>query len=138
MLTFTRVVLEPLQLCGYQLEPGTALVGCIYLTHQREDLYPQPKQFKPERFLERQFSPFEFLPFGGGSRRCIGEALAQFEMKLVLATILSRYQLVLAEQRPVVPQRRGVTLAPAGGVKMIMKGQHQRQGPPSQPVASLV
>jgi len=138
MLTFPRVVVEPLELCGYQLEPGIVLAGCIYLTHQREDLYPQPKQFKPERFLERQFSPFEFLPFGGGSRRCIGEALAQFEMKLVLATILSRYQLVLADQRPVAPQRRGVTLAPASGVKMIIKGQYQRQGPPSEPVASLV
>lgn len=81
--------------------------------------------FKPERFLERQFSPYEYLPFGGGSRRCIGLALAQFEMKLVLATILSRYQLALADQRPVRPQRRGVTLAPAGGVKMMVKGHRQ-------------
>lgn len=133
MLTFPRVVKKPVELSGHQLEPGTVVVGCIYLTHQREDLYPEPKQFKPERFLERQFSPYEFLPFGGGSRRCIGEALALFEMKLVLATILSRYQLALADKRPVRPQRRGVTLAPAGGVKMVMKGQRlTRQGQPSQ------
>lgn len=120
MLTFPREVQEPVQLLGHSLEPGTLLVGCIYLTHQREDLYPQPKQFRPERFLERQFSPYEFISFGGGARRCIGDALAQYEMKLVLATILSCYQLALADHRPERPQRRGVTLAPAGGVKMVM------------------
>ncbi len=106
----------------FPLEPGTRLYGCIYLTHQRQDLYPEPQAFKPERFLERQFSPYEFLPFGGGARRCIGEALAQFEMKLILATMLSRYQLALAEQAPERPQRRGVILAPANGVRMILQG----------------
>lgn len=136
MLTFPRVVEEPVELLGQQLEPGTALVGCIYLTHQREDLYPEPKQFNPERFLERQFSPYEFIPFGGGARRCVGEALAQFEMKLVLATILSRYQLALAEQKPVRPQRRGVTLGPAGGVKMVITGERVPQGQPTEALAS--
>ncbi|MBE9168349.1 cytochrome P450 [Pleurocapsales cyanobacterium LEGE 06147] len=52
MLTFPRVVQQPMELLGYELEPGTVVVGSIYLTHQREDLYPEPKQFKPERFLE--------------------------------------------------------------------------------------
>jgi cytochrome P450 len=94
-LTVPREVKEPVELMGYQLEPGTRLYGCIYLTHQRQDLYPQPKLFKPERFVSRSFSPYEFLPFGGGVRRCIGEVFAQFEMKLVLATMLSRYKLAL-------------------------------------------
>lgn len=123
MLTFPRVVQEPVELLGHSLEPGTVLVGCMFLTHQREDLYPEPKQFKPERFLERQFSPYEFIPFGSGVRRCLGEALAVFEMKLVLATILSRYQLALANHQPEVPRRRGVTLAPARGVKMLLTGK---------------
>ncbi len=130
MLTFPRVAQFPVKLMGYDIEPGTILMGCIYLTHQREDLYPEPKKFKPERFLDRQFSPYEFLPFGGGTRRCVGMALAQFEMKLVLATILLHYQLALVDNRPVRPQRRGVTLAPAGGVKMVLKGQRQRQEQP--------
>jgi len=134
MLTFPRVVQEPLELLGYHLEPGTSVVGCMYLTHQREDLYPEPKQFKPERFLQRQYSPYEFLPFGGGARRCLGEALAVFEMKLVLATILSKYQLALADNQPEVARRRGVTLAPTRGVKMIKIGQRARQEVP----ASLV
>ncbi|MBD2168306.1 cytochrome P450 [Calothrix membranacea FACHB-236] len=127
MLTFARTVQEPVELLGYQLEPETAVVGCMYLVHQREDLYPNPKQFRPERFLEQQFSPYEFIPFGGGSRRCIGEALAQFEMKLVLAKILSNYELALVDNQPEQPKRRGLTLAPANGVKMMITGKRVRQ-----------
>lgn len=118
MLTFPRVVEEPVKLLGYKLEPNTIVIGCIYLLQRRQDLYPDAEQFRPERFLERQFSPYEFMPFGGGVRRCVGEALAQFEMKIVLATIMSHYNLELSDRKPVKPQRRGVTLAPAGGIKM--------------------
>ncbi len=73
---------------------------------RKEDLYPQAKQFKPERFLECQFAPYEFLPFGGGSRTCIGMAFAQFDMKLVLATVLSSWQLELADSKPLEPVRK--------------------------------
>ena len=111
------------EIAGQQFPPGTCLVPCIYLVHRREDLYPEPKQFKPERFLERQFSPAEFIPFGGGNRRCLGYALAMLEMKLVLATIMSKYELSLANQKPEKASRRGVTLAPANGVKMIVTGE---------------
>ena len=127
MLTFPRVVQEPIAMLGRRLEPDTMVVGCIYLVHQREDLYPNPKQFRPERFLERQFTPYEFMPFGGGARRCVGEALAMYEMKLALATILSRYKLALADTQPEFPRRRGVTLAPARGVKMVMTRIRSRQ-----------
>lgn len=123
MFSFPRVVQEAVELLGHQLEPGTVLLPNIYLTHQREDLYPEPKLFKPERFLEKQFSSYEFLPFGGGARSCIGQALAQFEIKLVLATILSNYQLTLVDNRPERPQRRGFTLSPASGVKMLIIGR---------------
>ncbi|MBW4559795.1 MAG: cytochrome P450 [Mojavia pulchra JT2-VF2] len=129
MLTFPRVVQKPVELLGHRLEPGTAVIGCMYLLHQREDLYPQPKQFKPERFLERQFSPYEFMPFGGGVRRCIGEALAVFEMKLVLATLVSRYQFALADNQPEVSRRRGIILAPAHGARMVITGKRARQEP---------
>ena len=118
MVTFPRVVEEPVELLGYKLEPKTIVLGCIYLLQHREDLYPDAEKFRPERFLERQFSPYEFMPFGAGVRRCVGEALAQFEMKIVLATIISRYNLELCDRKAVKPQRRGVTLAPTGGIKM--------------------
>jgi cytochrome P450 len=123
MLALNRVVKSPLQIGGYQFEPGTLLIPCIYLTHHREDLYPQARQFKPERFLERQFTPYEYLPFGGGNRACIGMAFAQFEMKLVLATVLSRWQLELASRQPVEPVRKGALLGPAQGVPMLVRGK---------------
>ncbi|MDZ7961214.1 MAG: cytochrome P450 [Aulosira sp. DedQUE10] len=126
MLTFPRVVKTPVSLCGHDLEPGTVVLGSIYLTHQREDLYPQHQQFKPERFLERQFSPYEFLPFGGGARRCIGMAFAQFEMKVVLAKILSSWELALVDDhRDVRPQRRGLVTGPNRSIQMVVKKQHQ-------------
>lgn len=126
-MAFGRFTNSPIEIMEQQYEANTLLTACIYLTHHREDLYPEPNQFKPERFIEHQYSPYEFLPFGGGNRRCLGSALAQLEMKLVLATILSNYQLELAEDKPVKPQRRGVTIAPAGSVRMVMTRKRQRQ-----------
>ncbi|MEH2457426.1 cytochrome P450 [Nostoc sp.] len=122
MMAFQRMVLSPLEIAGYHFEAGTILAPCIYLTHHREDLYPEPKQFKPERFLERQFSPYEYLPFGGGNRRCIGMAFAQFEMKLILVTVLSRWQLELTNSIPMLPVRRGLLLAPPDDFQMVATG----------------
>lgn len=127
--SFGRILKSPMEIMGYQFEPGTMLVPSIYLTHQLEDIYPEPKRFKPERFLERQFSPYEYLPFGGGNRRCIGLAFAQFEMKLVLATILSRCELKLVGLRPVKPTRRGLTLAPPGSMRMVVTQRRQQKTP---------
>ena len=117
----SRYLKKPFELMGYTFEPGTNLFPCIYLTHRREDIYPEPKKFKPERFLERQFSPYEYIPFGGGHRRCLGYAFALFEMKLVLTTILSQVELELLDNRPLKPLRRGFTFTPATGVKMKVK-----------------
>ncbi len=129
MLTFPRVVRTPLSLGGYELEPGTTVMGSIYLTHQREDLYPEPKQFKPERFLERQFSPYEYLPFGGGARRCIGLAFAQLEMKLALAKILSSRELELVDNGEVRPKRRGLVTGPDHPINMVVTSQRQLNSP---------
>ena len=113
MLTFPRITRSRVKLMGSLLEPGTIVVGCIYLAHHREAVYPDPDQFRPERFLERRYSPFEYLPFGGGIRRCIGMAFAQFEMKLALSGIMSRFELALTDVRSVRPVRRGVTSGPS-------------------------
>jgi cytochrome P450 len=91
-----------------------------YLTHHREDIYPDPDEFRPERFLERRYSPYEYLPFGGGVRRCIGMAFAQFEMKLVISGILSNFELALAESRSVRPVRRGLIAGPSP-FRMVVK-----------------
>jgi cytochrome P450 family 110 len=128
LFTFPRLIESTVEIIGYKLNPGTIVIGNIYSTHQREDLYPEPKEFKPERFLEKQFSPYEFFPFGGGSRVCIGGTFALFEMKLVLASILSRYQLELVSQRPERPQFGGLICYPSSGVNMVVRGRRQHQG----------
>jgi cytochrome P450 family 110 len=112
MFTIPRVVKTTTQIDGFQVNPGTLVTVGTYLLHQREDIYPTAKEFKPERFLERQFSPYEFLPFGGGMRGCIGAEVALYQMKLSLATIVSHYQLELVNHRPINPQRRNTILTP--------------------------
>jgi cytochrome P450 len=121
IFAFVRQLKVPMQILDYQFEPGTQLIPCIYLVHHREDIYPNSKQFRPERFLERQFSPYEFFPFGGGNRRCLGYAFALLEMKLVLATVLTHTKLELIENRPIKPVRRGLTFSPENGVLIKVK-----------------
>lgn len=127
MLTFPRRVKKPITLCGHELEPGSVVMGSIYLTHHREDIYPNSKQFNPERFLEKQFSPYEFLPFGGGARRCIGLAFAQFEMKLALAKILTNWELELVNQSEIKPKRRGLVTGPDRPIQMVIKNRRQQK-----------
>ncbi|MEC4813575.1 MAG: cytochrome P450 [Scytonema sp. PMC 1069.18] len=125
LFTFPRLVKTTLQIQDYQFEPGTVLLPCIHLIHHREDVYPQAKQFKPERFLERDFSPYEYFPFGGGHRRCIGSAFAQLEMKLVLATVLSHWHLELDRSMP-KPSYKGALLPPVGSIQIVLKGRRSR------------
>ena len=116
--TFGRILTKPTSIMGYDFEPNTWLMISIYSLHHREDIYPDAKQFAPQRFLQKSYSSYEYLPFGGGNRRCIGSALALLEMKLVTATILSRFQFKLVNNRPLSPVRRGLTIAPPTSFKM--------------------
>ncbi|WP_437930964.1 cytochrome P450 [Sorangium sp. So ce291] len=118
-----RLVAQPFRLGEHELQPGTGVAPCVLLVHHRPDLYPEPLRFRPERFLERRFSPFEYLPFGGGNRRCIGAAFALFEMKIVLGVALSAWQFQLLDQRPPRPVRRNVTLGPSGGVPVALRAR---------------
>ncbi|MBV8213270.1 MAG: cytochrome P450 [Verrucomicrobia bacterium] len=113
LLTFGRVTRSRIELAGVTLDPGTTVTGCIYLAHRRKEVFSKPEEFNPDRFLDRHYSPYEFLPFGGGVRRCIGMAFAQFEMKLVLSTVLSRFDLALSGTREVRQRRRGLVSGPS-------------------------
>ncbi|ACB53761.1 cytochrome P450 [Crocosphaera subtropica ATCC 51142] len=118
LFAFSRTLKTSWEFMGYSLETGMSLAPCIYLVHHHPDIYPNSKQFQPERFLDSQFSPYEFIPFGGSNRRCLGYALALYEMKLVLATVLKQVNLKLVDSQPILPVRRGFTMSPQGGVKM--------------------
>ena len=93
----------------------------------RDSLYTNHWQFNPERFLEKQYSPYEFIPFGGGERLCIGMAFAQFEMKVVLATILANCQLDLVSNTNILPQRDGLVTGPNCLIEMVMKRRLQSE-----------
>ena len=82
-----RRLLEPLEVAGHELPAGTAVAPCILLVHRREDVYPEPEAFRPERFLDAAPGTYSWIPFGGGVRRCLGAAFAQFEMQVVLQTL---------------------------------------------------
>ncbi|MGB0561510.1 MAG: cytochrome P450 [Spirulinaceae cyanobacterium] len=112
-----RITKAAYKLGAYDCPPDTVLVPCIYLAHRRSEVFPQPLAFKPDRFLERTFSPHEFFPFGGGHRGCIGMAFSRFEMHLILKTLLQAATWELLPQT-VQPVRRGITIVPSGGVKV--------------------
>jgi cytochrome P450 len=106
---------------GREYPPGVILCPCNHLVHRRPDLYPEPEAFRPERFLERKYTGYEWFPFGGGNRTCIGMAFALYEMKAVLGALFTQVSLVRPVGGRSVPVRRGVALAPDDGVRMIVK-----------------
>lgn len=111
-----RTLRAPLTVGAHTIPAGTAVSVSISTIHERADLYERPQRFEPERFLQRKYSPFEYLPFGGGHRRCLGAAFALYEMKLVLAELLSahRFELLSSDR----PARRGITIGPSEGVRL--------------------
>jgi len=113
---------EPIELGGYTVRPPDAVSASILGVHMSPEIYPEPQLFRPERFLERKYGPHEFLPFGGGHRRCIGAAFASFELRVVLGTLLREFTVKLCNPTAPRPVRRNVTLAPEGGVPVIITG----------------
>jgi cytochrome P450 len=120
---------RPHTIGGYELPAGLAVMIPILLLHQRPDLYPDPLVFRPERFLGDRVDPLDWLPFGGGPRRCVGAHLAELEMQIVLRHLLARYGI-----RPVggndEPMRIfHVTLVPGhGGVAILERPEHPASG----------
>lgn len=116
-----RRLKTPTTIGGRTLPSGAVAMPCIYLTHHREDVWPEPNEFKPERFLSKKPTPWEFFPFGGGTRFCLGAGFATYEMKIVLAQILSRTTLRLASKRPIRVVRRSITFAPSEGMPVVLE-----------------
>jgi cytochrome P450 len=114
-----RTLRQAFTLQGHELPAGVSVGIGIVNVHRRADLYPEPDRFRPERFLERTYSAFEYLPFGGGARRCLGAAFAVYEMKLVLATVLRCHDLRLHRDAPVRAALRNTTAGPAANIEMV-------------------
>jgi cytochrome P450 len=120
-----RVLQQPARIGTLDLPAGTAVAASIYLVHQRPSLYPEPRRFRPERFLGFKPAAWEFLPFGGGLRKCVGAAFAIYEMKMVLAAMLPRVEMRLAVDR-VRNVRRAITITPEGGLPVVLTAKRSR------------
>jgi cytochrome P450 len=110
---------EPFKLNGFQIPVGIEINPSIRIIHRRADLYPDPAAFRPERFLGPDApDTYTWVPFGGGTRRCLGASFALTEMRVVIDRVLERAQLAAADAKPAKAQFRAITLAPKGGVRV--------------------
>jgi cytochrome P450 family 135 len=111
----TRLVNKPYKLGDYELEPGTLIAPCIYLVHHREDVYPDPERFDPERFLGKPVGKYTWIPFGGGYRSCVGGYFAMHEVKTVLRTLMQQARFEAVADRDEHIRLRRVGMSPKEG-----------------------
>lgn len=116
-----RKLNQPMSIGGHQVAAGTIVVPAITALHYREDLFPEPQQFRPERFLDAKVDNYAWIPFGGGVRRCLGAAFAQYEMRVILREILERTELRAPDSRPERVRPRNITLAPGKGTQVVLE-----------------
>jgi len=118
-----RRVMVPWRLGEYAVEPETPVTMSILLVHHREDLYPQPFEFRPERWLGHKPGTYEWIPFGGGIRRCLGAALAMAEQRVVLEAMARRLDLEADDPEPERAVHRNVTMIPARGARVVVRSR---------------
>jgi len=120
VLTITpRKVVAPFTVGDHMLPPGVHVTPCLYLAHRRPELWPDPTAFRPERFLDGAPAPYSWLPFGGGTRRCAGAAFATMELHEVLRAVVRRFDLRPDRAAGERMRRRGVTLPPSRGGRIV-------------------
>ncbi len=121
LVDVARRLTAPLEIGGYELPAGSYLMAAIAAMHYREDLFPEPERFRPERFLDAKPDGYAWIPFGGGVRRCIGASFAEYEMRIVLREIVSRAQLRAPDQAPEKVRIRNITLVPQHGTRVVLE-----------------
>jgi cytochrome P450 len=124
-----RRLTEPMEIGGRLLPAGATVAPCIYLLHRRPDVYPDPRAFRPERFLEQSPGTYTWIPFGGGVRRCLGASFAQFEMKVVLRELVSRLELRAVRPRGERRVRRAIIFAPERGGEIVATRRERVESP---------
>jgi cytochrome P450 len=118
----SRRLRVPLEVDRWTIPPGVGVGTNVYMLHRHPGVYPEPEAFRPERHLHSgsgSGSAHAWLPFGGGIRRCLGAAFAQFEMGVVLRTVLEEVQLRPATSEPEPVALHAVALVPKHGARVI-------------------
>jgi cytochrome P450 len=116
-----REIQEDVTIGGWHYPKGTWLTPAIHLVHRRPDIYPDPTAFKPERWLGVRPNPYQYFPFGGGVRRCIGSSFAETEMRVVLTAIVGAVRLEASQPQSERVRRRVITLVPSRGGEVIAR-----------------
>jgi cytochrome P450 len=120
IVVVVRKLTEPVELGGYELPAGARVTPCIHLIHRDPAIYPEPERFLPERFLDNPPGTYTWIPFGGGVRRCLGAAFAQFEMSVVLRELVRRREIAPATQASERPYRRAITETPRHDAEVVL------------------
>jgi cytochrome P450 len=115
-----RKLTEPVELGGYELPAGAKVTPSIYLMHRNPEIYSDPESFQPERFIDNPPGTYTWIPFGGGVRRCLGAAFAQFEMAVVLRELVRRHQIEPANPAPERNYRRAITETPRHDAEVVL------------------
>jgi cytochrome P450 len=115
-----RRLTEPVEIGGYRLPAGVTVTPSIHLVHRDPRIYPEPERFRPERFLEQPPGTYTWIPFGGGVRRCLGAAFAQFEMAVVLEELVRRREIRPARPESERPFRRAITETPRHDAEVVL------------------
>ena len=118
-----RRVAVPWRLGDYGVPAGTPVAVSILLLHHREDLYPEPFAFRPDRWEGRKPGTYEWIPFGGGTRRCLGAALAMAEQRVVVRAMARQLDLAATTTKPERPKHRNVTMIPARGGRVVVRAR---------------
>jgi cytochrome P450 len=124
-----RLATSDIELGGWTISAGTIVVPAIALVQLMPDVYPDPYEFRPERFLDGQPAPYTWIPFGGGVRRCLGAAFAQLEIRTVLQTVVARTELQAPDPAPERTRLRNVTLVPRRGARVVMSRRREAEQP---------
>jgi cytochrome P450 len=116
-----RMVKRPWRLGDYVVPADTPVAISIVALHHREDLYPEPHKFRPERFIQAKPGTYSWIPFGGGIRRCLGASLAMAEQQVVLRAIAARTDLAAPRRARERPRQRNVTMIPNRGGRVVVR-----------------
>lgn len=122
-----RELQQPVEIAGHRLPAGARVVPCIHLVHRRPDLYPDPKAFRPERWLGQTPGTYTWIPFGGGVRRCLGASFAIFEMKTILGEVVRAMDLQTTTAPGERMRSRAITRTPGGQAEIVVARRLQRE-----------
>ena len=130
-----RLTKREVEINGVAYPPGVVLLASAYMVHHDPSIYPEPRVFRPERFLGVTPGTYTWLPFGGGRRRCLGASFALEEMRIALRAVMQRYELAPAGPRGETARRRSITFSPSRSATVVLHARRSAAAPSAPALA---